>query len=272
MKKYVTLVASMAALMVSGASAALADRLEQVTKSGTLVCGVITGAKPFGFQDTSTRKLVGYDIDFCEAVAGKMGLQARVTPVSVEGRIPELRQGSIDILVAALGYTKERAEQINYSDAYYVSRQVVIVDEGSGIQTLDGLSGKKISTAKGSSSEQYLRQSVPGVNLMSYQDIPSAFLAFAQNKTEGMALTDVAAPQFKEKSPQKFEIVPEPLKIEPWGVGIAKGETALTAKVNEALGALEASGEADAFYKKWFGAAGTSRSFKIAPITSYIAN
>ncbi|RWX35219.1 transporter substrate-binding domain-containing protein [Rhizobium leguminosarum] len=272
MKIYATLFASVAALATAGHSTAFADKLEDVVKSGTLVCGVITGAKPFGFQDTATRELVGYDIDFCKGVAGKMGLQARVTPVSVEGRIPELRQGSIDVLVAALGYTKERAEQIDYSDAYYVSRQIVIVDEGSGIQKLDGLSGKKISTAKGSSSEQYLRQSVPGVELMSYQDIPSAFLAFVQNKVDGMALTDVAALQFKEKSPKKFEIVPDPLKIEPWGLGIAKGETALTAKVNDSLKALETSGEADSIYKKWFGAAGITRTFTIAPVTKYLAH
>lgn len=257
------------------AAPAFADQLDDIKARGSLICGVLSVAKPFGFQDDQTRELVGYDIDFCKAVADKMGLKADPVAVSVEGRIPELKLGKIDILAAALGYTSERAEQVDYSEVYFISRQVVIVDEDAAADSLADLNGLKISTSKGSSSEQYLRNSVPGAEVLSYQDVPSSFLAFAQNKVDGMALTDLATMQFRDKSPTPFRLVSEPLKIEPWGLGIAKGEATLVAAVNTALDELEASGEAQAIFDKWFGpetAYGLERSFKIAPVDTYLSN
>jgi polar amino acid transport system substrate-binding protein len=263
-------VAALAAITFAAAGPAQADKLDDVVKSGKLRCGVISGAKPFGFQDERTRELVGYDIDFCKAVAARMGVTAQPVQVSVEGRIPELRQGSIDILSAALGYSPARAEQIDFSDTYFVGRQIVMFNEGAGFNDLASLAQKKVSTAKGSSTEQYLRQVIPTAVIMSYQDIPSAFLALVQKKVDAIALTDVAALQLKEMSPNPLSIVPEPLvKFEPWGLGIAKGETRLTTKINEALKAMEDDGEAKRIFQKWFGDS-TERIFKVAPITHYL--
>src|SRR5262249_33685091 len=95
-----------------------------------------------------TRELVGYDIDFCKGVAAKMGVAPELVQVSIAGRIPELQQGNIDILSAALGYTAARAEQIEYSDAYYVGRQIVMTREGDGLKDLAGMANKRIGTQK----------------------------------------------------------------------------------------------------------------------------
>ena len=63
-------------------------------------------------------------------------------------------QGRVDILAANLGYTPERAQQIDFSYSYFVSQQKLLTTKEAGITTAEGLAGKKITAIKGSSSEQ----------------------------------------------------------------------------------------------------------------------
>jgi polar amino acid transport system substrate-binding protein len=246
-----------------------ADQLDDIKERGSLKCGVLSIANPFGFQDPKTRELVGYDVDFCKGVAGKMGVNAELIPLSVEARIPELKLGKIDVLAAALGYNEERAAQIDYSNRYFVSRQIVIVRQDTDIDALSDLDGLRIASNKGSSNVDYLRQLVPGAEVLTYQDSAAAFLAFVQEKVDGYALSELGTLQLREKGAVDFVIVPEPLKVEPWGLGVKKDEPALLAAVNAAMDEMEASGEAQAIFDNWFGpetAYNLKRGFTVAPI------
>ncbi len=269
MKRIGLTMAALAAGALVAVSPAQADKLDDVMDAGKLRCGVISAAKPFGFLDQETREVVGYDIDFCKAIAARMEVEIEIVPISVEGRIPELLQGSIDVLAAALGYTAARDEQVDYTLSYYVGVQMVMSHEGAGFTDLASLAGKSIGTAKGSSTEQYIRDIIPTAEVASYQDIPAAFLALVQGKIDAVAMTDVIAAELKEKSPKPLEFVPEPLKFEPWGIGVAEGETRLVEKVDMALAGMEADGEAEEIYHEWFGES-KQRNFKIVPITDYL--
>jgi polar amino acid transport system substrate-binding protein len=271
--RLLALIAGVALVIAAAFSAAppLGDAFERVRSRGVLVCGVTSGARPFGFLDQQSRELTGYDVDFCKAVARRMSVRAELVAVSVEQRIPELNSGRIDLLVAVLGWTPERAREIDYSHRYFVSRQVVIVRPGSAIHSLADLDGRKISAAKGSTAEQYLRVTVPGARLLTFQDPSSAFLALTQGKVDAMAITDLAATQFRHKSSVDFTVLSPPLKVEPWGLAVRKGEQQLLQAVNRALEALETSGEAAAIFDQWFGAGSDyaqRRLFNIGPIDS----
>lgn len=245
------------------------DSLARIRARGELVCGVSSTIKPFGYLDPESRLLEGYDVDFCRAVARRIGVPARPVAVSVEQRIPELNAGRIDLLVSVLGWTPERAQQIGFSHRYFESRQVVIVHPGSNIAALSDLAGRKVSAAKGSTGEQYLRVAVPKAAVLTYQDGPSAFLAFVQGKVDAMALSDLAAMQFRRESGDPFETLAPPIKVESWGIGVRRGDRALLSRVNVALEDIEASGEARTIFDRWFGPATSfaqRRSFTIGPI------
>ena len=81
--------------------------------------------------------------------------------MAVEARIPELIQGRVDILAANLGYTPERAQQIDFSYSYFVSQQKLLTTEDSGITTIEGFGGKKITALKDSPPEQGVRPADP---------------------------------------------------------------------------------------------------------------
>jgi polar amino acid transport system substrate-binding protein len=107
------LVALLAAASVP--QAARADQLQDIKSRGKLICATLGTFEPFSYQDPTTREIIGYDVDFCRAVAKAIGVSLEVKPVSVEARIPELTQGRVDIVAAAMGYSDMRAQQIGYS-------------------------------------------------------------------------------------------------------------------------------------------------------------
>ncbi|MFG1270699.1 ABC transporter substrate-binding protein [Xanthobacter versatilis] len=235
------------------ASVAQADQLADIKQRGALVCGTMGTFEPFSFQDPKTRETVGYEVDLCKAIAKDLGVKLDLKLLAVEARIPELNQGRVDILSAALGYSDERAQQIDYSLTPFVSRQMMLVKSASGIKELDQLKDKKVSAPKGSSSEKYVRTLMPAATILTFQDPPSAFLALQQSKVQGMVLSEIALIKFAQQAGGGLELVKQPVAIEYWGLGVRKNEPAFLAAVNDSLKKLEASGEAQAIFDKWLG-------------------
>jgi polar amino acid transport system substrate-binding protein len=259
-------------LLVTGiVGVAKADELADVKGRGKLVCGTLGTAEPFSFQDPKTREIVGYDIDICRKVAESLGVTLELKPMAVEARIPELLQGRVDILAANLGWSKERAQQIDYSYSYFVSEQKVMVSADAGIATLDQLSGKRVSAIKGSSSEQGVRRVIPAAETVTFQDSSSAFLAVVQGKVDGFCGSELILVKLRKQaqSSSPMSIIEKSVFVEPWGLGVRKGEAAFKDQVNKVLAELDASGEAGRIFAKWFGPGtvyGMTRDFKIEEI------
>ena len=249
-------VAAAGLLFLAGVvSAAKADELADVKARGKLVCGTLGTAEPFSFQDPKTREIVGYDIDICRKVAESLGVALEIKPMAVEARIPELIQGRVDILAANLGWSKERALQIDYSYSYFVSEQKVLVSADSGIATLEQLSGKRVSALKGSSSEQGVRRVIPTADTVTFQDSSSAFLAVVQGKVDGFCASELILVKLRKQAQASapMSIIEKSVFLEPWGLGVRKGEAAFKDQVNKVLADLDASGEAGKIFAKWFG-------------------
>ena len=254
------------------ATTANANRLEEIKTRGNLVCATLSGTEPLAFQDPRTRQYVGFDIDLCNALAKRLGVTLEHKPVAVEARIPELSMGRVDIVAAAMGYTKERASQIAFSDIHYQLPIKIIVSSASGIKTFADLAGKKISANKGSTPETFTRARIPTAEVVTYQDSPTAFLALTQGKVQGQAIGQAAGARFVESGDGKFRFLDETLFFEPTGLGIKKDEPELLAAVNKALQEMEGSGELDAMWNKWYGP-GTKfqipREKKLTPLSTF---
>jgi polar amino acid transport system substrate-binding protein len=262
---------SMALMLAGTCIAAQADQLADVKARGTLICGVMNNLPPFGYQDPNTREIVGYDVDFCKEVAAIIGVKPELKALSLQARIPELLQARVDLLAAVLGYSQARAEQIQFSDGYFVSEHKMAVRTGTGYKKRDDLAGKRLSAIKGSSTQAFLQKVLPSATLLSFEDAPSAFIALTQGKVEGFALSESLLRQFIAKlGPNgNIEVVSPAVGQEVWGLGLRKDEPAMTKAVNDALEKMEKSGAAQRIFDKWLGKTTEfkmERAFKIVPI------
>jgi polar amino acid transport system substrate-binding protein len=155
---------AIAACVIVTSLGASADQLADVKARGTLVCGTLTTTEPLGFQDPQTRQIVGFDVDMCNAIARQMGLKMEHKGLSVEARIPELSLGRVDLVSAALGYTKERAQQVSFTAAHYQVPIRVMVKKAAGLDNFKQLEGKRVSAVKSATTEIFARRllALPG--------------------------------------------------------------------------------------------------------------
>jgi polar amino acid transport system substrate-binding protein len=273
MKRLSILAGSLAAIaFLSASNFANADELADIKARGTLICGVVTALQPFGYQDTDTRQVSGYDIDFCKGIAAAMGVKPEIKVVAVDARIPELLQGRVDVLAAILGFNKPRAEQIAFSKTYFVSRQIIAVKSDSPYKKRDDMAGKRVSAIKGSSGAAMMQAVLPTAQLINYDDGPSAFMALVQNKVDGFLLSESLMKRFIDKlgsDSRTITVIEPPVGTEYWGIGVKKGESALLAAVNKSLESMESSGQSQEIFDKWLGnksALKMTRQFKVSDI------
>jgi polar amino acid transport system substrate-binding protein len=272
-RNFKTLAVVVPALAISlAAGSAHADRLADIKAKGALTCATLTTSEPLGFSDPVSRKTVGFDVDMCEAVAKRLGVKMEHKGVSVEARVPELTLGRVDIVSAALGYTKERATQIDYTNVHYQTAIKLIVKTNSGLDKIQDLADKKISANKGSTPELFARRVLPNATILTFQDTPAAFLALAQSKVQGLALSQPSGIRFVNETSGEYKFASGELSWEATALGIKKDEPALLAAVNTALEGMEKDGEIDALWTKWFGPStkfNITREKKLTPISAF---
>ncbi|MBJ7538607.1 ABC transporter substrate-binding protein [Marinomonas transparens] len=247
-------IAATLALTGLSISVAQADQWSDIESKGKFICGVFSDVPPFSSPDPKTRELVGMDTDLCKGLADKLGVPVELKPLSVEARIPELRQGRVDVVIANLAYTKTRAEQIQFSDPYYIARERLVVKAPLAKKSKAYFSGKKLSSTKGSTSEQSIR--LAGAKPVTFQDTGSAYLAVLQNKSLGVVTNGMTARSLirsAKDSGVELAMIDEAMALEPVGVGMRQGEAAFYGKVNTALMAMENDGTIDSIWDKWIG-------------------
>lgn len=250
-------VASIFALGALLASAtASADQLAEIRKKGQIVVGVLGTDEPNSFVDPKTRGYIGYEVDLATAVARKIGVKPVFKQVSVAARIPELQQGRVDVLAASLTHNREREAQLDFGLTHFVTGSKAVVKKDSDIKRVADLAGKRVVTVKGGTQEINLRRAVPNVQIVTFETTQQAFQAFLQGK--GVAYENDEASLYSDLAKlgpraAEFRVLPENLGTEPLAFGIRKGETSLKAVIDSTLRELEASGEAEKLYEKWWG-------------------
>ena len=254
------------------AAPARADQLADVLARKELKCGTFADVPPFAAPDPKTREMVGFDVDLCRDIAKRLGVAATIVPLSVEARVPEVQMGRVDITVANLAYTTSRANQIAFSDPYYVAKEMLAVKASNPASTPEEMKGKRISAAKGSTSE--LSINLNGSEPVTFQDTGSAYMALQQNKSVGMVANTMTITKLVNQSQSSgapLKMIKDPLLLEPVAIGLKKGEPAMLAKVNEALYAMDKAGSIDALWNKWLGPDTEfklTRDEKVQPITA----
>jgi polar amino acid transport system substrate-binding protein len=250
--------------------AAQADKLADIQAAGVLKCGTFADVPPFAAPDPQTREMVGFDVDLCGLIAKHLGVKPEITPLSVEARVPEVKLGRVDLTIANLAYTLGRAEQIQFSDPYYLAKEMLAVKASDPGTTKDDFKDKRLASTKGSTSEAAIKMN--GSDPLTFQDTGSAFMAVQQNKARGMVANTMTITKLVNQSQAggvPLKMIETPMLYQPVAIGMMKGEDALLAKVNETLRAMDAAGEINAAWDKWLGPATEykmTRTDKVVPL------
>ena len=191
----------------------------------------------------------GYDIQVAKKIADGLGKKLVIVKTEWDGLIPALLSSKIDAIIAGMSPTAERQQTIDFSDPYYTSELVIVVQKDgkfASAKSIVDFKGAKI-TGQLDTFHYTVIDQIEGVSKQAAMEtFPAMIVALNANKIDGYvselpgAVSAVAANpnltfvKFAEGS--GFKANPEDVQI---AVGLRKGD-ADKAKINEILKGISA--------------------------------
>jgi polar amino acid transport system substrate-binding protein len=232
---------------------ARAGQLQDIISRGEVAVGIALGGEPIGFRDARNEPS-GYDVDVARLLADKLGVQLRIVEVTGANRIPMLQSGQIDVIIANITATLERAKAIDFTMPYLRAGIKVLVQRNAGIRTIADLNGRKVVVGRGGTGEQLVRRLAPGAELV-YVDsyAPEGILLMRQGRAdaalEDNSLIDYTAKQY----PDRLVALPELHTSDAICFAVRKGDPDFLRWLDMLISEYIRTGLYSAFYTKWWG-------------------
>lgn len=233
------------------------DVLTNYKASKTITWGVKADTKLFGLMDVKDGKIKGFDADIAteltKRVLGK-DATANFVQVTSQTRIPLLKNGNIDAIIATMTITPEREKQVDFTNSYFDAGQSLLVKKGSAIKSVKDLNktGTKVLGVTGANSVENIKKAAPKAKVLELSDYAQAMTALKSG--QGVALTTDNGILYGMASQNPgYEVVGGAFTKEPYGIAVNKGQEPLKKALNKALKEIEADGTYDRILKKWFG-------------------
>jgi polar amino acid transport system substrate-binding protein len=252
MQKPLTHYAAAAALMLVTTSA-LAGRIEEIKARGYVRIGVSLGGEPVGFRNASNEP-VGYDVDVARQLAARLGVPVRFSDVSSDARISMLRSGQLDLVVANVSITPQRARVVDFSIPYNQAGLRVIAQKSAQVRTLADLNGKRVVVGRGTTADAFLKKSAPQATIVYTDNFAPDGVLLLQQKRVDAGIEDASLLDYLASKNAQFDTLPAMYGNTPIGIAMAKGDPALLKFVNAFVTDYVRSGAYAANYKKWWGA------------------
>lgn len=97
--------------------------------NGTITIG--TNAEFPPYESYSDGQIVGIDIDIMQAVCDKLGMDLQIEDMAFDSIITAVTSGKIDVGASGFTITEERKKNVNFTESYTTSKQVIIVKDTS---------------------------------------------------------------------------------------------------------------------------------------------
>ena len=220
-----------------------ANRLEAVQDAGKIVVGTSADYEPWEYMDADNN-FAGIDMELMLEIGDRMGVEVEFQDLGFDNLIAAVKTGTIDCVIAAMGATDERKQEVDFSIEYYAGPNAMVVMKDSGISIgADGLDAADyvIGTQSGTLMQYWVEENLidPGLmdadNLMLYERAEQVFLDLQAGRID-IGISDKAPAEDFLSSESGAEIVWEGA-MDPNGQAIAimKGETELKAEIDKHL-------------------------------------
>ena len=227
--------------------------LEQIKAKGKLVVGTEAQYAPYEFKDFDAN-FVGCDMWLAQQIADSLVVELEIVDMSFAGIIPAVQSGQVDLGIAAFTNTPERAEEIDFSDLYETSAQLLIVKTGNAdtYSTKEALAGQKVGAQKGTIQSQLIQSALPDSELFELEKYPALALEVQNGNIAGLVVDQAVGESLVANSNGELEVSNFEFSAEEASFGksvvIAKGNEDLVAAVNEVVNKVTSDGSYQAAY------------------------
>jgi polar amino acid transport system substrate-binding protein len=239
-----------ATLLAAWAPAASAQTADEIKKKGTITVGMLVDFPPYGTVDAANNP-DGYDADVAKLLAKDLGVKLNLVAVTGPNRIPFLLTNKVDVLVASLAVTPERAKQVQFSRPYSAATIVLYGAKKTPIKTPADLKGIRVAVARASTQDTALTAIAPaGTEIRRFDDDASAMQALLSGQVDAIGCSTTVAAQIAKRAGDAYEskLV---LKQQFMAIAMRQGQADLLKTMDAFVAKNTANGELGKLYKKW---------------------
>ncbi|PFA24247.1 MULTISPECIES: transporter substrate-binding domain-containing protein [Bacillus cereus group] len=221
-----------------------------------LVMGTSADYKPYEYVEASkSDEIIGFDVDIAKYIGKELGYEIKIKDMDFGGLLASLNSGKVDFVMAGMTPTPERKKNADFTDIYFVAKNMIVSKKDSGIQSLQDLKDKKVGVQTGSIQEEKAEDFQKQVKFEAQgrDRIPEIVQEIQAGRFDAAILEDTVAKNYLEKMKglQGIEIPEAPEEV---GSAIALPKNSdKTAEFNKVIKKMQENGEMDKLVKKWFG-------------------
>lgn len=206
--------------------------------------------KPYEYLEGE--KIVGFDIELMEAMAKELDYEVKWVNMSFAGLLPALQSNKIDVVIAGMAATPERAKAVDFSKPYlaFGTGHAVIVNEKSDILRKENLKEKQVGVQLGSKQEQLAEKQ--GAKVVLFDSFAGAILALKQNKIDAVVMDENSGEEYIKKT-KGLKIVDKIMDNSPGeSLAFKKGNKKLLKEFQIAFNKVLKNGKYLELVKKYF--------------------
>ncbi len=222
---------------------------------GYLIAGVDPGTYHFGFLNPLDGQFEGFDIDMLRAISAAIfgspdKIQYKAIPDAQ--RIPAVQSGAVDIVAHTMTITCARLQLVDFSTAYFVAGQRVLVENNSPARSIADLGGQKVCATRGSLSLANVAAATSHPIPVSAAYWTDCLVKLQQGDVAAISTDDAILAGLAAQDPSTRIVGPR-FTSEPYGLAISQQHPDFVRFVNAVLDQLRINGGWAASYARWIG-------------------
>ena len=232
--------------------------LATLEERGTIIVGTSADYPPYESVDEAG-EFVGFDMDLIREVGTRMGLEVQISDMAFDALIAALQENKVDAVIAAMQYSPERDEQVDFSIPYHYQKDAFLVNQGSEIKmsTPMDAAGYNIGVQTGTLQEQWALDNLVAQGLLSedqlfrYERVDQGALDVAAGRIDMLFINADPAKELGEKMGLELALVTSDTVVGGQSVAIPEGETGFKAELDRIITELQNEGVIEQLQVKW---------------------
>ncbi|MBM7650758.1 basic amino acid ABC transporter substrate-binding protein [Neobacillus cucumis] len=227
---------------------------------------VVTDAAYAPFEYQKQGKVVGFDVDFVNAVAKEAGYNVNVEHVGWDPIFVEIEKKTADFAASAITITPERQQSYDFTVPYFLSKNEILVPKGSSIKSAKDLEGKKIAVQNGTTGQAVVEKlfGKNNPNIKKFKNNNLAILELENGGVDAVVADNTVIETYVKNNPKdNFKFIEDDTAFskEFYGLLLPK-DSKLKPELDKAVKAVIDNGTYAKIYKKWFGVEPDTQTLK----------
>lgn len=182
------------------------QKWEKIKERGELRVGLSADYALMEFEHTVNGKTeyAGVDIDLAKKIAKDNNLKLKIVNMSFDSLLGALKTGKIDIIISGMTSTPERKKQVDFSDSYMMTKNIMLVkkDKVNDYKDIKDFNNKKVGAQKGTEQEKIAQTEIENASITSLSRLPDVILALKSGKVEGVVVEKPVAEAYLKQNPK----------------------------------------------------------------------